>query len=251
MSDYQKKPQQQQFPRAGEGSYFDHGYVRYMKLKAGSGNMQFLVEKGMPRFKIYSNNPAEKDKGAIVVKMNPHHLHILKDIIFAVAEKRIATGITLDLTDHDFFGGVRSEAPSVQCKITVRRNEHSAIEMVIHAKKRAALTLDFAQKFDWHDLTATDGAAIPDPIKSEFNAKALAQDWLSLLENSQIVSHKPEHHEKKNGPSRGNNNRNFQGNQGGGSDFGGQQQQQRPAVTQESWSTSEVDLGSVEDDINF
>ena len=65
MSEFQKKS----FPRAGEGSYFDHGYLRYMKLKAGSGNVGFLVEKGMPRFKLFSNDPAEKDKGGITIKI--------------------------------------------------------------------------------------------------------------------------------------------------------------------------------------
>lgn len=244
MSDQQKK----QFPRAGEGSYFDHGYNRYLKMKAGSGNIGFLVEKGMPRFKLYSNDPAEKDKGGITVKMNPHHLRILNEMIHAVADKKIPHGIVLDLTDHDFFGGVRSEAPSIQCKIIVRRNENSCVEMVVHAKKRQSLTLDFAQKFDWHDLSSVEGGDVPPHIKSEFNAKAVADDWLSLLDQSQIFSHRPEHHEKKNSPSRGNNNRNFNNNSG---DFKSRNNQQSERqVTNDSWSSSEVDMESF-DDVNF
>lgn len=248
MSEFQKN--QQKFPRAGEGSYFDHSYVRYLKLKAGSGNIGFLVEKGMPRFKIYSNDPVEKEKGAITVKMNPHHMQVLKQIVFAVADKKIQNGITLDLTDHDFFGGQRSEVASVQVKLTVRRNEHSCVEMVIHAKKRAALTLDFAQKFDWHEFSGIDGAEVPAAIKSELNAKAIVSDWVALLENSQIAMHKPEHHEKKNGASRGNNNRNFKDNKG---DFNksNYQQQAKPAVTEESWSSNEVDMDSINEDIDF
>lgn len=253
---FEKKTQQ--FPRAGEGSYFDHSYLRYLKLKSGSGNVSFLVVNGMPRFKIYSNDPGEKEKGAIVVKMNPQHLHILKEMIFAVANKKIPNGIVLDLTDHDFFGGVRSDAPSVQCKIIIRRNEHSCIEMVFHAKKRSQMVLDFAQKQDWHDFSTIEGSSLPDTVKSEFNAKAIVSDWVSLLENTQIHGHDPVHHEKKNPPSRGNNNRNFNNNQGdykkpagGGYQQQGGGQQQRPAVTEQSWASNEVDLGSPEDDIDF
>ena len=181
-------------------------------------SLQLMLVKNMPRFLIWTNDPAEKDDpkkgyGKINANLDPVALVGFWQTVRHVIDHVGPTKMAIANKGYKYFGKERSETPLVLNHLIVGKNDDGVIYMMVSEKGRPQIQFDFVMP-EWHQLL--DGAG--NPVPKAVESKIVANGWIELMDKLMVVMMADNYEEP---PPR---DQNGGGRQGGGGYGGGQRQ---------------------------
>lgn len=144
-------------------------------------SLQLTLVKNMPRFLIWTNDPAEKDDknkgyGKITANLDPVALTAFWQIVKEVIAHDGPTKMAVANKGYKYFGRERSETPVVLNHLICGKNEDGVIWMMVSEKGRPQITFEFRMP-EWHTLM--DGAG--NPTAPAIESRIVANGWIDLM----------------------------------------------------------------------
>lgn len=169
--------------------------------------LRITVVGNNPRFIVYTNVPNDKDNGKIQAELDGHAFYTVLQALQLVIDGK-HDRLIMENKNFSWFGGKKSDAPSVQSKIVVGKDKDGCLYMSVLSKDQERPKIKFIFGLSWfHELIGPNGPVPPAEI-SVLAAKAWMEMAGELVSN--VMTAEYVEPEKKDG-----------GGQGGGSGGGG------------------------------
>lgn len=188
-------------------------------------SLQLTLVKNMPRFLVWTNDPAEKDDakkgyGKINGNLDPVALTAFWQIVKEVIAAPGATKMAVANKGYKYFGKERSETPLVLNHLICGKNEDGCIWMMVSEKGRPQIPFEFRMP-EWHTMLDASG----NPVDIAIESRIVANGWVDLMASLMHVMIADNYEEPpprdQNGGRGGYNGGGNRGGGGGGYNRGG------------------------------
>lgn len=128
-----------------------------------------------PRIVVYTNCEAsatrENDYGKITAALDAIAFEGLMDLLELITTSPNDTRYKLENSNFTFFGGRRSESPSVVSEVWVGKDKEGVMWISVTAQGRPKIKFEFMFS-DYHHFFTADGNSLPKPTASVMACKA-------------------------------------------------------------------------------
>ena len=192
--------------------------------------LSFALVKNNPRIEIRTNDPADKaafptSYGKLTANMDSPGMYALIELIKYIAELPAGTPIdqtraAIECRGYTFYGGKRSETPSIISEVWVGKDEEQGVWISVAVKDRPRIKF-YMQFSQWLGLKGGDGKPFGKLQASALFAKGYANMLSNLYANVMSTEFVEEDYGDKGGQGNNNGggqrNNNYSNNQSGGS----------------------------------
>ena len=151
--------------------------LKAMNAKGKMATLKWGLVKNNPRITVFTNDPDDTvDNGRISANLDARTFFAFMSLISEAVLAKESFKVKIDNSNFSFFGGKRSDTPSVVSSLWVGRDEDGTIWISVTAPKHPSIRFVFSST-DFHNFYHSNGEQY---TKSEYS-QLFAKAYVSML----------------------------------------------------------------------